>query len=83
MFHEWRREGYLVSTDPGRLNLGVIHSFLKGSYWARGVPLGVVGPGARASGALWLHASAYGCGVYEAADFEARTLEKTELLLAE
>ena len=43
MFHEWRREGYLVSTDPGRLNLGVIHSFLKGSYWARGVPLEVVG----------------------------------------
>jgi GNAT superfamily N-acetyltransferase len=43
LFHEWRREGYLVSTDPGRLNLGVIHSFLKGSYWARGVPLEVVG----------------------------------------
>ena len=43
MFHEWRREGYLVSTDPGRLNLGVIHSFLKGSYWARGMPLEVVG----------------------------------------
>jgi GNAT superfamily N-acetyltransferase len=42
LFHEWRREGYLVSTDPGRLNLGVIHSFLKGSYWARGVPLEVV-----------------------------------------
>jgi GNAT superfamily N-acetyltransferase len=43
LFHEWRREGYLVSTDPGRLNLGVIHSFLKGSYWARGMPLEVVG----------------------------------------
>jgi GNAT superfamily N-acetyltransferase len=43
LFHEWRREEYLVSTDPGRLNLGVIHSFLKSSYWARGVPLEVVG----------------------------------------
>jgi GNAT superfamily N-acetyltransferase len=43
LFHECRREGYLVSTDPGGLNLGVIHSFLKGSYWARGVPLEVVG----------------------------------------
>ena len=43
MFHEWRREEYLVNTDPGRLNLGVIHSFLKSSYWARGVPLEVVG----------------------------------------
>jgi hypothetical protein len=61
----------------------VIHSFLKGFYWARGVPLEVVGPGARASDALWLHASAYGRGVYEAADFEARTMEEMELLLAE
>jgi hypothetical protein len=32
-------------------------------------------------GRLWLHASAYGRGVYEAAGFEARTLEEMELLL--
>lgn len=43
----------------------------------------MVGPGARASDALWLLASAYGRGVYEAADFEARTMEEMELLLAE
>lgn len=33
-------------------------------------------------GRLWLHASAYGRGVYEAAGFKARTLEEMELLLA-
>jgi 2-polyprenyl-6-methoxyphenol hydroxylase-like FAD-dependent oxidoreductase len=39
--------------------------------------------GARVSGALWLHTSAYERGVYEVAGFEARTLEEMELLLAE
>ena len=33
-------------------------------------------------GRLWLHASAYGRGAYEAAGFEARTLEEMELVLA-
>jgi hypothetical protein len=31
MFHEREREGYPISTDPGRLNLGVIHGFFKDS----------------------------------------------------
>jgi N-acetylglutamate synthase-like GNAT family acetyltransferase len=39
---EWRQGGYLVSTDPGRLDLDVIHGFLRESYWARGVPRAVV-----------------------------------------
>lgn len=29
---------YLVSTDPARLDLDVIHSYLAGSYWAEGIP---------------------------------------------
>ena len=33
-------------------------------------------------GRLWLHASVGGRGVYEAAGFEARTLEEMEHLLA-
>ena len=33
-------------------------------------------------GRLWLHASAGGRGIYEAAGFEARTLEEMELMLA-
>jgi GNAT superfamily N-acetyltransferase len=35
----WNRDGYRVSTDRARLNVGVIHGYLTGySYWARGVP---------------------------------------------
>jgi GNAT superfamily N-acetyltransferase len=31
---ERRREGYLVSTDPARLDAEAIHAFLRTSYWA-------------------------------------------------
>ena len=31
---EWRRDGYLISTDPGLLNLDTMHGFLQYSYWA-------------------------------------------------
>ena len=39
---EWRQGGYLVSTNPAKLNVNVIHGFLRDSYWARGVPRHVV-----------------------------------------
>jgi GNAT superfamily N-acetyltransferase len=42
VFHERKREGYLVSTDPGKLDIGTVHGFLTNSYWARGVPPDVV-----------------------------------------
>lgn len=43
MIHEWRRDPFLISTDKTRLDLGVIHGYLSAcSYWARGVPAGVV-----------------------------------------
>ncbi|TMC17635.1 MAG: GNAT family N-acetyltransferase [Chloroflexi bacterium] len=42
MVHEWRRGEYLISTDKSRLDLTVIHNFLKTSYWAAGIPLEVV-----------------------------------------
>jgi len=32
--HEWRRGECVISTDPGRLDLDVIHGFLRGAYWA-------------------------------------------------
>ena len=31
---EWRRDGYVVSTDADRLDLDVVHGFLSTSYWA-------------------------------------------------
>ena len=39
---EWTRGEYTVSSDPGRLDLDVIHGFLVGAYWSTGVPRAVV-----------------------------------------
>jgi GNAT superfamily N-acetyltransferase len=39
---EHRRGDLLVSTDPGRLQIDVIHAFLSHSYWAAGIPLETV-----------------------------------------
>jgi GNAT superfamily N-acetyltransferase len=39
---EWERDGYVVSTDPGRLDLDVIHSFLRTAYWSPNVPREIV-----------------------------------------
>jgi GNAT superfamily N-acetyltransferase len=40
---EYRRDGYLISTDEARLDLELIHEFLSHStYWAEGRPLAVV-----------------------------------------
>lgn len=40
--YEVRREALLVSSDPGRLDVNVIHGFLARSYWAEGIPREVV-----------------------------------------
>ncbi len=34
---EYRRGGYVISTDKGRLDLDVIHGFLVSSYWVTGI----------------------------------------------
>jgi GNAT superfamily N-acetyltransferase len=33
---------YEISSDPNRLDLGVIHDFLRSSYWAKNIPRSVV-----------------------------------------
>src|SRR6202007_3482624 len=35
---EYRRDGFVISTDPGRLNLDTVYSFLTNCYWAQGIP---------------------------------------------
>ncbi len=35
---EWRRGEYMVSTDPERIDLDVVHCYLTRSYWAAGIP---------------------------------------------
>jgi GNAT superfamily N-acetyltransferase len=42
MAFERRRNRYLVTTDKTRLDLQVIHGFLRRSYWAAGIPFEVV-----------------------------------------
>lgn len=38
MTHDWQRDNFVVSTDPQRLQLDVIHRFLsEESYWSRGI----------------------------------------------
>jgi GNAT superfamily N-acetyltransferase len=39
---EHRRGGFLISTNPARLDLNLIHDFLTNCYWARGIPKDVV-----------------------------------------
>ena len=39
---EHRRGEFLISTDPARLDLDVVHGFLTNCYWAKGIPREVV-----------------------------------------
>ena len=36
------KDEYEIDDDPGRVDLDVVQGFLSGSYWAEGVPRGVV-----------------------------------------
>ncbi len=36
------REGYVISTDPARMDAVAVHAYLVRSYWAEGIPLGTV-----------------------------------------
>ncbi|MEJ7812831.1 MAG: GNAT family N-acetyltransferase [Gemmatimonadaceae bacterium] len=42
MIYEVRAGELLISTDTGRLDLGVIHAFLREAYWSPDVPLDTV-----------------------------------------
>ncbi|WP_119320796.1 GNAT family N-acetyltransferase [Capsulimonas corticalis] len=39
---EQERDGYLISTDPARIDVPAVHNFLASSYWASGLPLEVL-----------------------------------------
>jgi GNAT superfamily N-acetyltransferase len=36
---EYRKDGYLISTDPARLDLELVHGYLSRSYWAKNIPI--------------------------------------------
>jgi GNAT superfamily N-acetyltransferase len=42
MVVEHGRGEFLISTDPARLDLNVIHEFLTNCYWAKGIPRDLV-----------------------------------------
>lgn len=43
MTQEWHRGDFMISTDPARLNVSLIHDFLSNdSYWAKGRSLELV-----------------------------------------
>jgi len=42
MIDDHRRGEFLITTDPARLDLDVIHGFLTRCYWAKGIPRDVV-----------------------------------------
>jgi GNAT superfamily N-acetyltransferase len=42
MHSEWKNGELLVSTDPAKLDVGAVHSYLARSYWAEGISHEVV-----------------------------------------
>lgn len=42
MPHELRHDGYLISDEPARLDVGAVHAYLARSYWSEGIPREVV-----------------------------------------
>jgi GNAT superfamily N-acetyltransferase len=52
---EERRDAYLISTDPARLDARAIHAYLEQSYWASGIPLDVVERAIRGSLCIGLY----------------------------
>jgi GNAT superfamily N-acetyltransferase len=42
VIYEWQRGDAVVSTDPARLDLSVVHGFLTNAYWSPGVTLETV-----------------------------------------
>jgi GNAT superfamily N-acetyltransferase len=41
----WERPPYRITDDPAAVDLAVVHEFLAGSYWARGIPRETVARG--------------------------------------
>lgn len=39
---EIEKTEYLISCDPEKLNVGLIHDFLRNSYWAKNIPREIV-----------------------------------------
>jgi GNAT superfamily N-acetyltransferase len=38
MAEQWAQGDYEISTDPGRIDVDVVHGFLRETYWSPGIP---------------------------------------------
>lgn len=86
------RDGFLISTDPGRLDIDAIHAYLSRSYWAANIPKDVVERSVRGSLCFGLYTGeaqigfarvitdratfAYLADVYVLEDYRGRGLSK-------
>jgi GNAT superfamily N-acetyltransferase len=57
-FPEHRTDGYVISLDPGRLDVDAIHAYLTRSYWAQGIPKAIVARSLRGSLCFGLYVEA-------------------------
>lgn len=55
MKHEFKKNGYIISTDQALLQFDVIHHFLKTSYWSPEIPMDVVKQAAAGSIAFGIY----------------------------
>jgi GNAT superfamily N-acetyltransferase len=39
---EWRKNGYLLSTDRSKIDVTTVHHVLSQSYWSEGIPIEIV-----------------------------------------
>ncbi len=39
---EFKKDNYVISTDPVRLDIKTIHNYLTRSYWSKGIPFEIV-----------------------------------------
>ncbi len=42
IIREFQQDEFLISTDSQKLQIEVIHNFLKNSYWAKNIPFSIV-----------------------------------------
>jgi GNAT superfamily N-acetyltransferase len=60
---EYHRDGFLVSTDPARLDPRAVHAYLSTSYWAEQIPLELVERSLRGSLCFGLYRGAEQIGL--------------------
>lgn len=42
MVQEYRKDGFVISTDPARIDLDKVHAMLSSAYWSEGIPREIV-----------------------------------------